>query len=224
MSNIKTGYLKALFVFFYIFHQGVSYASDQNDVESREFVISVEEGVNKKFFTHGVKLANGKLVLMKDMRSDDLERMHKEYCNSIGGEDIYDETTNIIGENVVDVIVCQIEGRSAQVEKSSEIISALYTPSISLVPPSKTIPVMVNYNLDGYMYYSTGAGGEYSLNMVADQCAISNGGLVGSNVYNGVLNVRALCVAQNPGTWPSYLNGCIPGLCATAVGEIRAID
>lgn len=201
----------------------VAHATNSSEVESRSFSVPSDGSKPTQYVTHGVRMGSGKLAVLQGMRSDELKARHQEYCKSSGGRDAYDETINVIGEDVVDVIVCQQEQSDTPAsEVGTATITPYYTPSITLVPPNRNAPVNSNYTLDGYMHYSTNAGGEYSLAMAADKCSISNGGIVGSNVYNGRLNIRVVCVSHNAGTWPVYLNGCIPGLCATAIGEVRA--
>jgi len=218
---IDQGVRVSLFIFT-VGLAGTTYANAGDQVESRSFTVPSDNSEVNEFATHGVKMANGKMAILQGTRSDALKARHEEYCSFAGGRDVYDETVNIVGEDVVDVIVCHQEESDTAKSGPESVVTPYYTPSISLVPPNKNVPVNSNYTLDGYMHYSTNAGGEYSLAMAADRCSISTGGIVGSNVYNGLLNIRVICVSHIAGTWPVYLNGCIPGLCATAIGEIRA--
>ncbi|MGX1201133.1 hypothetical protein [Marinobacter sp. MBR-105] len=88
---------------------GVAHATNSNEVESRSFSVSSDSSEAKQFVTHGIRMGNGKLAVLQGMRSAELKARHEEYCKSSGGRDAYDETINIIGEDVVDVIVCQQE-------------------------------------------------------------------------------------------------------------------
>lgn len=217
-----------------------SYAETGTGVVEREFYVPTEGGVIQYIKQKAFENSNGTYTLVAGQRTERVKNIHEQRCASIGAEDVFDESVITISKDVADVTVCKDETKNGSKrvapdltdsDQSQTITSSslgygnhYFPPAITLVPANRDVPVMSNYNLINYMYYSTNSdgSGEYYMNMVADKCGASTGGLVGSNVFKGKLTLFVTCLTHNPGTWPVYLNGGIPGLSGTAVGEIRA--
>lgn len=214
-----------------------SLAIADSGIVEREFAVPAAGGTIEYITQKSFRNSNGTFTLVAGQRSDQQKRIHAERCASVGGKDVFDESLITVSEDVADVTVCQTEdglGNDAtMIEKNqSQVITSssltygnhYFPPAITLVPPNRNVPVLTNYNLTNYMYYSTGSdgSGRYYMNMVADNCSMSTGGTIGSNVHRGKLTLFVTCISHTAGTWPVYLNGGIPGVSGTAVGEIRA--
>lgn len=216
----------------------ISMAEEVNVIQ-RDYLVEDQTGgayqIRQSVFDNG----NGTYTLIPGQRPADLKAIHEDICASVGGEDVYDESITTVSADVIDVAVCNITDRKALMDlerteaenrasvgvnaEGDEVsTSGLYfPPALNLIPPNRDVPVRINYRLRGYIEYYTKNGGRYNASMQADKCGINNSGTVGTNA-KGTLYINTLCVSHEPGTWPVYLNACIPGLCAQATGQIRA--
>jgi hypothetical protein len=223
-----------------LFFSIAAYAETGPQMVEREFYVPTEGGVTQYIKQHSFKNSNGTYTLIAGQRTEQLKSIHEQRCASIGGKDVYDESVITVSEDVADVTICQNEQVRGDDQRGSDFVATdqsqtnaasslsygnhYFPPAITLVPANRNVPVMSNYNLRNYMYYSTrpDTRGRYFMNMIADNCSMSTGGTVGTNVFKGKLALVVTCLSHNPGTWPVYLNGGIPGVSGTAVGEIRA--
>lgn len=193
--------------------------------------------VRQTMFDNG----NGTFTLIPGQRPTDLKALHEDICSSVGGIDIYDETTTSVSEDVIDVAVCDITDPKAlaKIAKSKDLVrasagkgevkvpsgistQAVYWPlGLNLLPANRNVPIGPIYRLTSYIEYWTKNGGTFYLSQRADKCTIASNRWVSSNA-KGTTYIVAQCMTNIPGTWPVYLNASIPGLSASAVGEIRA--
>ncbi|MBB5321896.1 hypothetical protein [Marinobacter oulmenensis] len=239
MKDFKLGSCLAFIVATSLASAGVV-ASDKET--ERQVLVEDRYGgqhqVTQKVYEHG----DGFYTFVRNARPEKLRNIHQDICQSVGGVDVFDKGTTMVSQGVLDVAICKITDRKAidrittanpgkqfsagePADQKTEMITAnsglYWPPALNLIPPNRDVPVNINYRLNGYVEYYTKDGGFYHNSMQADKCGISRSGTIGSDA-RGMLYINVLCVSHNAGTWPVYLSSTIPGLSATAVGEIRA--